>query len=201
MATIENKAIRATISFSGLIVHTPNVISFNVRRARGQMCATFSASIKVDSNYLSGTRDVINASIVIQAGFKGAQKTIFTGKIFKATINPIRTDASKIMLTLSGKDVLHLMEGQKINRRVKTYRDGTNPPERWGLITNITKENTTARSSFPVKLTSRRPQVVKGIDLPKVIVTPSVYTGEVDRKSSDPVGKITVVNLGQEESS
>lgn len=200
MATMEERAVRATVTFGDLTITTPDVVSFNVRRARGQMCATFTASVKVSSSYLSSSRDIINANIVIKAGFKTeGEKTIFTGKIFKATINPIRTDASKVMLSLSGKDVLHIMEGQKINRRVKTYRDGEKPPERWGLITNITKENTTARASFPRKVTNKRPKVVKGIDLPKIIRTPTLYGRKIDKDAATPVGKITAINLGPQE--
>jgi hypothetical protein len=197
--TMENQPVRATISFGGLIVNTPNVVSFSVRRARGQMCATFTASVRVSSSYLASSKDVVNASIVIKAGFKGAQKTILTGKIFKATINPIRTDASKVMLSLSGKDVLHIMEGQKINRRIKTYRDGEKPPERWGLINSITQENIGMKSSFPVKLTSRRPKAVKAMGLPGVIYTDSAYGDKIDRGIADVVGSITTINMGPEE--
>ena len=197
--TMVNQPVRATISFGGLIVNTPNVVSFNVRRARGQMCATFTASIRVSSSYLASSRDVVNASIVIKAGFKGSERTIFTGKIFKATINPIRTDASKVMLSLSGKDVLHIMEGQKINRRIKTYRDGEKPPERWGLINSITKENTAMKASFPVKLTSRRPKAVKAIGLPGVIYTAAAFGDKIDTREGEPIGSITAVNMGPEE--
>lgn len=197
--TMERQAVRATIKFGNITVKTPDVISFNVRRARGQMCATFTASVKIPSSNLSDNKkDILNAGLTIAAGFEDpGEKIIFTGKIFKATVNPIRTDASKVMLSLSGKDVLHVMESQKINRRVKTYRDGEKPPERWGLVNSITKENMTMRASFPKKITSRLPKAVKAKELPEIIYTADAYSGEVDRKEASAIGGISVTSLGK----
>ncbi|MHA1409734.1 MAG: hypothetical protein ACTSQY_05430 [Candidatus Odinarchaeia archaeon] len=199
--TMERQAVRATISFGDITVETPDVVSFNVRRARGQMCATFTASVKILSTRLSDSRDVLDAELVIKAGFKGNERTIFTGKIFKATVNPIRTDASKVMLSLSGKDVLHVMEGQKINRRVKTYRDGEKPPERWGLINNITKDNSIMRASLPPKVTSHTPKVVRELNFPGITYVEALYGKSlgIESKEVDPIGSISTEVLPEEE--
>jgi hypothetical protein len=56
------------------------------------------------------------------------------------------------MLNISGKDEMFIMEGQKINRRLTTYRDGSTPPERWGVINSISKQNTPIRKRLPLKI-------------------------------------------------
>lgn len=164
--TLNNQPVRAEISIGDLgTIKTPDVLSFSVRRARSQMCATFQASIKVDADELKSSIDVLDSGVVIKAGLKGNLKTIFTGKIYSCIINPVKTDASKVMLNLSGKDVLSRLEGQKINRRVTTYRDGSNPPERIGYITSILRKNTAIRQDFPTKMYDADPQSLVG-DLP-----------------------------------
>lgn len=173
MAELTKQKIRAEILFGGMTIETPNVMSFNVRRARGQMCATFSASVKVSSSITA--TDIDASEIIIKAGSEGNLKTIFTGKIFKCTATPIRTDASKIMLNLSGKDVLHRLEGQKINRRVTTYRDGTTPPQRWGVVTSVTRENTPIKQKFKTKVASHEPVARTGWEIEDVIITPPPY--------------------------
>ena len=152
MATIERQKVRARIELGSIIVETPNVVSFSVTRARNQMTANFSASIRIDYNEIDSATELVAESIVIKAGLQYSLKTVFTGKVEKCVVNPIRTDASKVMLNLSGRDVLSILEGQNINRRLKTYRDGGSPPERWGVVTGVIKHNTPTIQKFKEKV-------------------------------------------------
>jgi len=198
MAELTKQKIRAEISFGGITVSTPDVMSFNVRRARGQMCATFSASVKVSSSFESTNLDT--SEIVIKAGMSGNLKTIFTGQIFKCTATPIKTDASKIMLNLSGKDFLCRLEGQKINRRVTTYRDGTTPPQRWGVVTAVTRENTPLKQKFKTRVASYEPVVRTGWEIEDVITTPDPYFNmNIANKDYVGTGKACEVTLAPEE--
>jgi len=152
--SLERQYIRATIKIGrDISISTPNVISFSVRKARGQASAQFSATVKMDSSALY-SKTLTASSITIEAGYRSSEKLIFTGRIYKCTINPIRTDASKVLVNLSGKDNLAILEGQKINRRLKTYKDGGSPPEKWGLVNGIVRAATPSRSKFPTKVTS-----------------------------------------------
>jgi hypothetical protein len=150
--TLEKQKVRAKITIGSEVMETPDVVSFRVSRARGQMSASFSATVRVDYDLLASTTDWLAEEVVIEAGEKPLLRTIFTGVIYKVAVNPIRTDASKVMLSLSGRDKMSVMEGQKINRRVKTYRDGSTPPERWGSVTSVLKHNTPHKQKFPVKV-------------------------------------------------
>ncbi len=181
MASIQGQKIRAEINLGGIEIVTPNVVSFSVRRTRGQMAATFSASLKMPHT----TATDIGADIVIKAGIAGRLKTIFTGMVEKSTINPIRTDASMVMLNISGRDVLGILEGQKINRRVKTYRDGSNPPERWGVINSVIKHDTAKLEKFPVRIIDKKPKVAQDIGGLPLDTTPDAYrqNNKVDRNT------------------
>ena len=159
MATIERQKVRARIELGSIIVETPNVVSFSVTRARNQMTANFSASIRIDYNEIDSATELVAESIVIKAGLQYSLKTVFTGKVEKCVVNPIRTDASKVMLNLSGRDVLYILEGQNINRRLKTYRDGGSPPERWGVVTGVIKHNTPTIQKFKEKVYNEKPKV------------------------------------------
>ena len=117
MASITRQKIRARITFGNIIVETPDVLSFNVRQQRGQMSATFSASVKVDHDDIRSGTEVVASTIVIEAGLLNNLNKIFTGKIYKCVINPVRTDASKVVLNLAGRDILSVLEGQKVNRK------------------------------------------------------------------------------------
>jgi len=176
MATIEREPIRAAITIGNISISTPDVVSFNVKKSRGQMAATFSASVKMDAALMSNnSTTLVTNGVVIEAGLRGREKTIFTGSVHKCTINPIRTDASKVMVSLSGKDVMAVMEGQKINRRIKTYRDGTTPPERWGVITALVEDNTPVNAAFGKKTFSKKLSGVQNIGDLEVIYTGDAY--------------------------
>lgn len=202
MATIEREAIRATITIGNKKISTPDVISFNVRKARGQAAATFSASLRMDAADLSSNAiGLVSQGIVIEAGIKGSEHRIFTGVVQSITINPVRTDASKVMVSLSGKDLMYKMEGQKINRRVKTYRDGTTPPERWGVVTAIEEDNTPVNVGFGHKTFTKKTTVVRNIDGLPVILAPDAYTVPDPLRDAKPLseGSLTAEVLPEEE--
>lgn len=156
MASFTKQAVRAEITLGGsIIIQTPNIESFNVHRARGQASATFSASVKVQYTDVLRLSSLVSARVVIRAGEGtgfAALPIVFTGIIHSCTANPVRTDARLTMLNISGKDEMFIMEGQKINRRLTTYRDGATPPERWGVINSISKQNTPIRKRLPLKV-------------------------------------------------
>ncbi len=176
MATVERQKVRAEITFGSFTIRTPYVMSFNVRRARGQMAATFSASVKVDSNSISSSTSIIAEDIVIKAGVSPLLRTVFTGKIEKCVVNPVRNNASKVMLNISGRDVMADLDGQKINRRVKTYRDGSSPPERWAVVTNVIKQHTPRVQKFPERITDKKPKAVKELPNLPLEATAKAYT-------------------------
>jgi len=179
MATLERQAIRAVIDIGGkVIIETPDVVSFNVSKRRGQMAATFSASLKVPYDFLASAKDVLVDKITIRAGEKGALKTIFTGAIYQAVINPIRTDASKVMLNISGSDVLAILEGQHVNRRVKTWGEDGGPPERWGIVNNIVKEHSPMVKKFPIKMYTPSNVAVYELKNRQIVTTPDAFANK-----------------------
>lgn len=202
MATIEREAIRAIVTIGDKKISTPDVLSFNVKKARGQAAATFSASLRMDALDLSNSAmGLVAKGIIIEAGIKNRERQIFTGIVQKVTINPIRTDASKVMVSLSGKDLMYKMEGQKINRRVKTYRDGDKPPERWGVVTAIEEDNTPVNTGFGYKTFSKRRSVVIDIGKLPVVQTPKAYNDGSALVKIQPTaaGGITATVVSEEE--
>lgn len=186
MAKLIRQAIRAEITigetFGGVVVRTPNIESFSVHRGRGEMSANFSAGIKIHYTDADRLKRFIKAKIIIKAGVGtgfSSLPVIFTGIILRCVFNPIRTDASMVMLNIAGKDVLHILEGQKINRRMKTYRDGTTPPAKWGVANSIIKHNTPARQRFPLKVFTDKSAVV-GLKQNYNVKTQSPFP-EIDR--------------------
>jgi hypothetical protein len=174
MATLDKQVVRAEIEMGVYTIRTPDILSFSVNRARGQMYATFNASVKVPYTMIDSGNFVVR-EIKIRAGAGYSLNTIFTGKIYKCIINPIRTDASKVMLNISGKDILGTIEGQKINRRLKTYKYGDNPIERWGIVNNVVKHNTPAIQKFKNKVFSPYPIGITGLKGSSLVETPSSF--------------------------
>lgn len=190
MATLEKQPIRAEIKIGdSYTIRTPNVMSFNVTRSRGQASAQFSTSVKVAYDDISSSSSLVNSKIIIKAGEAtsfGSLPTVFTGLIYKCVINPIRTDASLVMLNITGQDVLSILNGQKINRRLVTNRAGDIPPQRWGIVNNITKQHTPARQKFPDKVYSKKPMVVVDWQGNYNVTTPDAY-----RLDTNPIRKRT----------
>jgi hypothetical protein len=205
MVNLEKQPIRAEIEIEDqYTVRTPNIMSFNVTRTRGQAAAQFSASIKVDYDDVGSSSSVVNSRIIIKAGEStsfGSLTTIFTGIIYKCVINPIRTDASKVMLNLSGQDVLSILNGQKINRRLVTRRDGSSPPQRWGIVNNIVKQHTPARQKFADKIYSKNPVVVIDWQGSRHVTTPDAYrldTNPIRKRSSEVKGGLVAEKVIEE---
>ena len=190
MATLEKQPIRAEISIGDeYTIRTPNVMSFNVTRSRGQSSAQFSASVKVGYRDISSSSSLVDSKIIIKAGESTnfiSLPVVFTGLIYKCVINPIRTDASLVMLNISGQDVLSILNGQKINRRLTTNRSGDIPPQRWGIVNNITKQHTPARQKFADKVYSKKSVAVVDWQGSYNVATPDAY-----RLDTNPIRKRT----------
>ena len=110
--------VRATISIGGMSVSTPFVLSFTVRRARGQI-STFDASLKVSHDEVSG---LTGGAVSIKAGTKSSQKQVFTGIVRSARMTPCWDDPNYVLLTINGNDVLSLLQGKKYTRRCRASR-------------------------------------------------------------------------------
>lgn len=110
--------VRATISIGGISISTPFVLSFTVRRSRGQI-STFDASLKVAHDKISG---LTGGEVSIKAGIAGSEKQIFTGIVRNAKMTPCWDDPNYVMLTISGNDVLSLLQGKKYTRRCRATR-------------------------------------------------------------------------------
>lgn len=115
---IERVKIRARVRIGGLTAETPvgsssnNIIlSFNVNKNRGQP-STFSARLKIRGSGLD-----TSGAVKIYAGSDSASTLIFTGFVKKATISPCFDDPSYVIVSVSGTDVLSLLQGKKFTRR------------------------------------------------------------------------------------
>lgn len=141
MVSFNQVRIRATIDVGGTIISTPDILSFSVTRARGQMCATFQASVRILGSVSFGT----GGKIVISAN--GGK--IFTGYVKKITISPSRTDSSYVIVNMSGRDVLSVLEGVTFSRRVSATKMA-----RFGVITSIVQRNESYKERFPARVWS-----------------------------------------------
>jgi len=131
--------IRATIDVGGEIISTPDILSFSVTRARGQMCATFQASVKISGDVSFGT----GGKIVIS----GNGGRIFTGYVKKISITPCKTDSSYVIVNISGRDVLSILEGATFSRRVDATKMA-----RFGVISSVVQKNESYKERFPAKV-------------------------------------------------
>jgi hypothetical protein len=130
--SIQSVPIRATISFGGLSVSTPYILSFNVTKTRNAK-STFSASLKIESSILSSLSSNI---ISIKAGEKGRLIDIFTGYILSSRPSICFDDPNYTVLNISGADALYLLEGEKYTRRQ------INSKTKWAIIDGVTREAT-----------------------------------------------------------
>jgi len=163
MATLNTQTVRARVTVGGLSVYTPDVVSFNVTRSRKQMCANFSASLKVGHASLTA---VNGSTVTIAAGSDGVLITIFTGVVEKASINPIRSDASKVMLNISGRDVLMRLEGKNITRRATD----TGLPL-FATVNSITRHDVQKMQKFATRINSNTQKVIPELgDFPNVTI-------------------------------
>jgi len=119
MANIEKVEVRAEITIGNLVVKTPYIQSFNVRKARGQ-ASTFDASLKVEYDSLNTSG--VGGDVTIEAGRDTSIKKIFTGVIKKATINPCWNDPGFVFLNINGTDALGMLQGKKYSRRCRATK-------------------------------------------------------------------------------
>ena len=128
--TITRVKCRARIEIGGIIVETPYVQSFNVRKQRGQI-STFDASLKIPA----GTGEQLGGGDVkIYAGEDSAQKLIFTGMCRSAKISPCYDDPYYVMVSVSGADKLVLLQGKKFTRRCRSTKSA------WASITGVARK-------------------------------------------------------------
>ena len=152
--SIDRIKIRAEVLFNGISVVTPNILSFNVRKSRGQPSATFSASLRVPHDKFTSTTVGQNANVVIKAGEDTPGSPIFTGYVYRISINPSRTDSSVVIVNIAGKDVMSVMEGQNITRRVPAQQLA-----KWGSITGIIAKRDKFKERFPLKIRNAEPRL------------------------------------------
>jgi len=187
MASITYQSIRATVTIGGTSYSTPDVISFNVKRTRGQMCATASATVKASSSTISGGSS--GGALQIKCN----NITIFTGIITSCSANPLRTDCNKFSLSVSGKDMMFALEGQTFNRRLTGGTAGTS---RFGSITSIVEDNSAIRPTFKAKQVSAITTGMFAIPKTDITYTPDAYGSSADRSIGKPSGGLVVNDLG-----
>lgn len=129
---IKSVPIRATITFGGISVRTPYILSFNVTKTRNAK-STFSASLKILSSSLKSMTDNV---VSIKAGEKGAETDIFTGYILSSRPSICFDDPSYTILSISGADALYLLEGEKYTRRQVSSKT------KWAIIDGVTRKAT-----------------------------------------------------------
>lgn len=128
---IERVKIRATVEIGNLIVSTPYIQSFNVRRQRGQV-STFDASLKVSHDEIGSA--ITGGAVVIKAGEDTPADTIFTGICRSAKISPCYDDPKYVILSVSGADQMSLLQGKKFTRRCRASKST------WVAITGVVRE-------------------------------------------------------------
>ncbi len=101
-----------------------------MRKQRGQI-GTFDASLKVGSSQV--TSQITGDSVKIYAG-EGTPFLIFTGVVRAAKISPCFNDPDYVMLSISGKDTLSILEGKKYTRRVRATKSS------WCAITSVVRK-------------------------------------------------------------
>lgn len=122
--------IRATINFGGVVVVTPYILSFNVKKERNQK-STFSASVKILATDLVNLSD---SNITINAGVEGSETRIFTGDVLQSNPSPCWEDPKYVILNISGSDILHRLENEKYTR-LQEYS-----VSKWALITGVNRK-------------------------------------------------------------
>ena len=110
---------RAVISIADLTVKTPFVLSFNVRKARGQV-GTFDASLKVSHDEVNGS--ISGGNAVVQAGTRGRLNKIFTGMVTAAKISPCFDDPHYAILSVQGVEYIGQLKGKKYTRRCRATK-------------------------------------------------------------------------------
>jgi hypothetical protein len=116
---IECIPVRARVELAGVTVETPFVLSFNVRKSRGQF-STFDVSLKVSHEDVAGR--FTGGPVVIWGGVRGNLIKIFTGYCKTAKINPCYDDPKYVLISASGSDALSLLQGKRYTRRCRATK-------------------------------------------------------------------------------
>ena len=104
---------RACVTIGSLEVRTPYVLSFTVRKVRGQI-STCEVALKVkDVSSIGG-----GSFMQISAGVGGCS-LIWSGIVTQGKIEACHDDPGYMILSVSGKDVLMLLESKKFTRRCR----------------------------------------------------------------------------------
>ncbi len=187
---ITKEEIRASIDMGGLIIKTPYIQSFSVRKVRGQP-SSFDASLKVQYEQLRDRN--IDGPVKIDAGTSSHMPTIFTGIIKKATISPCWNDPGFVFFNISGVDSLGMLQGKKYTRRCKATKGvwiSIDSSERTGLrdgkfayntntvsidtaesFQNITELNETKQQGKNIGKSPKTPEIIPAIvELSKEII-------------------------------
>lgn len=125
--------VRAEVSVGSLTVSTPFVQSFNVRKTRNQL-STFDVSLKIAYAEISGSNT--GGAVSIKAGKADSLNQIYTGIAKHINISPCWDDPGYVILSVSGTDVLSLLENKKYTRRCRATKSSwvtINKVERQGL--------------------------------------------------------------------
>lgn len=145
--SITSIPIRAVITFGGLSVATPYILSFNVTKTRNSK-STFSASLKVLSSDL---RSMTSNLLTISAGEEGNLHKIFTGYILSTRPSICFDDPNYTILNLAGSDILYKLEGEKYTRRVISSKS------RWAVIEDVVRK---AEKGSQFQLTNKPMQII-----------------------------------------
>lgn len=128
---IELVKVRATIQVGGLVVKTPYILSFSVRKARNQR-STFDASLKVPYTQLSGNNT--GGDVIVSAGTEANEIVIFTGILKTITLTPCWEDPGYTIMNVGGVDVLYKLENKKYTRRTRATKSS------WVTIDKVERE-------------------------------------------------------------
>lgn len=128
--SIRRVKCRAIVEIGGIVVKTPLVQSFNVRKQRGQI-STFDASLKIPART---SVKLAGGDVVIKAGENDANNTIFVGICRQAKVSPCFDDPFYVILSISGADKLFLLQGKKFTRRCRATDAA------WCAITGVTRK-------------------------------------------------------------
>lgn len=107
--------IRAEVRVGITTIRTPYILSFSVRKSRGQI-STFDCSLKVNSS-IGSLMSSTGGPVEISAGEEGRPSDIFSGIVKKVTITPCFDDPEYVIMNISGEDVMCLIQNRKFTRR------------------------------------------------------------------------------------
>jgi hypothetical protein len=129
MASITRVKCRAEVYVGSIVVRTPYIQSFNVRKQRGQV-TTFDAALKIPA----GTAQTLaGGDVQIWAGENSASQLIVTGMCRAAKVSPCFDDPNFVILSISGADKLSYLQGKKFTRRVREHTTS------WASITGVVR--------------------------------------------------------------